>query len=38
MTKRELYEEAKRLDVPGHSQMTKAELERVISERAGMAR
>jgi hypothetical protein len=38
MTKRELYEEAKRLDVPGRSRMTKAELERVISERTRMAR
>ena len=32
-TRDELYEEAKRLDVPGRSSMTKEELRRAVAER-----
>ena len=32
-TRRELYEQAKRLDIEGRSKMNKAELERAVRER-----
>jgi hypothetical protein len=33
LTRAELYEEAKRLDIPGRSRMTKAELQKAIANK-----